>query len=201
MTYPLIGLAIGAAVLGFLNVPGLTTVFTDTVGVRFFEGFHDLEHHATSINWLLALLGTAAASAGVALGYRIWAPDADTQQARDTFTVPVLYPLLARKYYIDDFYMDGVVRPLRGPVAAAVDWFNGHVIDLVVNGAGLLAIGLGRYVYAFDQRGLDGAINASAGAASMTGGFLRLFQTGRVQQYAVMIFAGMVILVAGLIIF
>jgi len=201
MTYPLVGLAIGAALFGFLNVPGLTTVFTDTVGVRFFEGFHDLEHHATSINWLLALLGTAAAAAGVALGYRIWGPDADTQQARDTFTVPVLYPLLARKYYIDDFYMDGVVRPLRGPVARAVDWFNGHVIDLVVNGAGFLARGLGRYVYAFDQRGLDGAINASAGAASMTGGFLRLFQTGRVQQYAVMIFAGMVILVAGLIIF
>ncbi|MCP5111770.1 MAG: isoleucine--tRNA ligase, partial [bacterium] len=36
-----------------------------------------------------------------------------------------LYPLLERKYYIDDFYMDGIVRPLRGPVARGVDWFNG----------------------------------------------------------------------------
>ena len=50
----------------------------------------------------------------------------------------MLYPLLEHKYYIDDFYMDGIIRPIRGPVARAVDWFNGHVIDLVINGTGWL---------------------------------------------------------------
>ena len=201
MTYPLIGLAAGAVVAGFLNVPGATELFTDGVGARFFEGFHELEHHADSLNLGLAGLGTLAAVAGIALGYRIWGPDRETQAARDTFSVPVLYPLLRHKYYIDDLYMDGVVRPLRGPVARGVNWVNDYVIDFVVNGAGYLARRVGRIVYAFDQRGIDGVIHASGAAAGLAGGFLRLFQTGRVQEYAIMIFAGTVLLVAGLIIF
>ncbi len=141
------------------------------------------------------------ALAGIAAGYRIWGPDRETQAARDAFTVPVLYPLLRRKYYIDDFYMDGIVRPTRGPVARGVNWVNDYVIDFVVNAAGYFARGLGRVVYAFDQRGVDGAINASGAVTGMAGSALRLFQTGRVQQYAIMIFAGTVLLVVGLIIF
>jgi NADH-quinone oxidoreductase subunit L len=198
MTYPLIGLAAGSVVMGFLNMPGITSFFTDSVGARFLA---PLDHHPESLDLLLAAIGTLVAVGGIVAGYFIWFADKETQKARDTFRVPLLYPLLERKYYIDDFYMDGIIRPVRGPVAAAVDWFNGHVLDFVVNGAGFLARGMGKIVYAFDQRGLDGAINASAGAASGTGGFLRMFQTGRVQQYAVMIFAGTVLLVAGFIIF
>ena len=201
MTYPLVGLAAGAVLAGFLSIPGATEFFTDGVGARFYEGFHELEHHAKSLNLGLAALGTLAGLAGIALGYRIWGPDRDTQAARDVFTIPVLYPLLRHKYYIDDLYMDGIVRPLRGPVARGTDWVNGHVIDFVVNGVGYLAGRVGRVVYAFDQRGIDGAINASAAAAGLAGGFLRLFQTGKVQQYAIMIFAGTLLLVVGLIIF
>ena len=201
MTYPMIGLASGAALIGFINMPGVTSVFTRGVGARLYEGFHELEDHATSLNFGLAAIGTLVAVAGIAAGYRLWFRDADTQAARDTFEVPILYPLLRRKYYIDDFYMDGIIRPIRGPVARGVDWFNGHVIDYVVNGSGYAARFAARIVYGFDQRGIDGAINASAAATGLAGGFLRLFQTGRVQQYAIMIFAGTVLLVAGLIIF
>ena len=198
MTYPMIGLAVGAVSLGVLNIPGLTSWFTDSVGARFVAAG---DHHADSINWLLAGVGTIVAFAGIGAGYKLWRQDAVTQEGRDMFRIPVLYPLLEHKYYIDDLYMDGVVRPIRGPMARGIDWFNGHVIDFVVNGAGFLARGLGRVVYAFDQRGIDGAINASGAAAGLAGGVLRLFQTGRVQQYAIMIFAGTLLLVVGLIIF
>jgi len=201
MVYPLVGLATGAALVGGLNMAGLTRIFTDTVGVQYFAGFHALEHHADSLNLGLAAIGTLAALAGIALGYRLWFGDAATQQERDSFHVPLLYPLLRHKYFLDDIYMDGVIRPIRGPLARAVDWFNGHVIDLVINGAGFAARGLGKLVYGFDQRGVDAAINASAAVTSGTGGVLRLLQTGRVQQYAVLIFAGTVLLVAGLIVF
>jgi NADH-quinone oxidoreductase subunit L len=198
MTYPLIGLAAGSVLAGFLNVPGVTDFFTKGVGARFVTV---LDHHAESLNLGLAAIGTLAAVAGIVVGYRIWGPDRETQAARDRFSIPVLYPLLEHKYYIDDFYMDGIVRPTRGPVARAVDWFNGHVIDFVVNGAGYLARGFGKAVYAFDQKGVDGLINASGAATGLAGGVLRLFQTGQVQQYAIMIFAGAVLLVVGLIIF
>ena len=197
MTYPMIGLAVGAALFGFLNVPGVTSFFADSVEARRFS----FEVHHLDFNFLLAGIGTVVALAGIYAGYRLWREDAVTQEGRDRFRIPVLYPLLERKYYIDDFYMDGIIRPIRGPVARAIDWFNGHVIDFVVNGAGLLSRGAGLVVNAFDRRGIDGLINASGAATGLAGGVLRLFQTGRVQQYAIMIFAGTVLLVAGLIIF
>jgi NADH-quinone oxidoreductase subunit L len=198
MTYPLIILAFFSVVAGWINIPGVTSWFTDGVGARFFAAG---DHHAEALNYGLAAIGTLAAVAGIAIGYRLWFADKETQQERDKFRIPVLYPLLEHKYYIDDFYMDGIVRPLRGPVARAVDWFNGHVIDLVVNGTGVLMTKLAKVVYWFDQKGVDGAINASAAAAGGSGGILRLLQTGRVQQYAFLVVAGTVVLVAGFIIF
>ena len=197
MTTPMIVLAVGAALLGVLNIPGVTSWFGDGVAARFV----DLELHHADFNYVLALVGTLVALAGIGAGYRLWCQDAVTQEGRDTFEVPVLYPLLRHKYYIDDFYMDGIIKPIRGPLARAVDWFNGHVIDFVVNGTGYLTRRVGRLVYAFDQKGIDGVINASGAATGLAGGVLRLFQTGKVQQYVIMIFAGTLLLAAGLIIF
>ncbi len=198
MTYPLIGLAGFSVVAGLINMPGITSWFTEALEVRFLAPG---DHHAESIVISLAIIGTLAAVGGIVAGYFLWFADKDTQQERDKFRIPLLYPLLEHKYFIDDFYMDGIVRPIRGPVARAVDWFNGSVIDLVLNSAGLLATRVARLVYWFDQRGVDGAINASAAAAGGGGGVLRLLQTGRVQQYAFLIVAGTVVLVAGFIIF
>ncbi|MCH7668036.1 MAG: NADH-quinone oxidoreductase subunit L [Acidobacteria bacterium] len=198
MTTPLVVLAGFAIVVGLINIPGSTSVFTRLTAARF-TLMGDI--HATEINFSMAALGLAAGLGGILLGYRLWSKDADTQEARDTFRIPVLYPLLEHKYYIDDLYMDGIIRPIRGPIARAVDWFNGHVIDLVVNGAGFLAMYVGKYVYKFDQSGLDGAILASAAATGGGGDVLRRLQSGRVQQYAVLIFAGTVVLVAGFIVF
>jgi NADH-quinone oxidoreductase subunit L len=198
MTVPLVALAVGAVTAGWLNIPGVTSYFTDGVG-RLFVPAGD--HHAEAINFAVALSASLAGLLAIGLGYLLWFPDRKTQQERDTFNIPVLYPLLAHKYYIDDFYMDGIVRPIRGPIARATDWFNGHVIDAVVNGVGFGTKALARPVYAFDQKGLDGAFNATAAGTGATGTFLRMFQTGKVQQYVIMIFAGTVLLVAGLIIF
>ena len=117
------------------------------------------------------------------------------------FDYSPLYPLLRRKYYIDDFYIDGLVNPIKGPIAQAMEWFNGRVIDGVVNGAGLLVVYIGRYVYVFDQRGIDGVINSAGASTGGFGGVLRVIQTGKVQQYAAMLIAGTLLLVAAFIIF
>ena len=198
MWLPLAALAGFSIVAGWINIPGVTELFTDLVGARFNPV---LEHHATGFDWVAVILGSVAGLTGILLGYRIWYPDRDTQLERDRFEIPVLYPLLANKYYIDDFYMDGIIRPIRGPVAASVDWFNGHVLDFVINGAGIGARWLGRYVYAFDQEGVDGAINAAGAVTGASGGLLRRTQTGLVQQYAVGAIAGTVLLVAGFVVF
>jgi len=159
-------------------------------------------NHADSINFALAGTGLLVALAGIAAGTRLWRRDAATQQERDTFRIPVLYPVLANKYYIDDLYRVAVVDPIKGPVARFVDWTNTYVIDAVVNAFGAVAKGLARFVYGgLDQRGIDLTINAVAGGTGQVGEALRHTTTGRVQQYAGALFAGAVLLVLGLLIF
>ena len=38
-----------------------------------------------------------------------------TQAERDRFQIPLLYPLLRRKYFLDDLYWYGIVQPIKGP--------------------------------------------------------------------------------------
>ena len=199
MTYPLIGLGVLSIVAGFANVPGVYEGFTHWLEAR---SFAMGDHHFESINFALAGIGLAVALAGVALGTRLWRGDAATQRERDRFRIPVLYPLLERKYYIDDFYMKGVIGPIKGPIARFIDWTNTTIIDAVVNGFGGVARLAARFVYGgLDQRGIDLAINAVAGGTGEAGEVLRHTTTGRVQQYAGALFAGAVLLVVGFLVF
>ncbi|MDX1690412.1 MAG: NADH-quinone oxidoreductase subunit L [Acidimicrobiia bacterium] len=199
MTYPLVGLGVLAAIAGFANMPGIFTGFTDWVGARLIPMG---DHHAESIDFVLAGIGLAVALAGIGLGTRIWGPDRETQEARDTFRIAGLYPLLERKYYIDDLYLYGIVGPTKGPLARAADWSNTYIIDGVVNAFGAAARLLARVVYGgLDQRGIDLAINAVGAGTGEVGEGLRHAQTGKVQQYAAALFVGAVLLVVGFLIF
>jgi NADH-quinone oxidoreductase subunit L len=199
MTWPLWGLAGLAVVAGVVNMPGIWTPFTDWLGGRLhLPG----DHHPEGLNFALAAIGLGLAVAGILAGRALFGRDAATQQERDRFRIPVLYPLLGNKYYFDDLYMHGIVNPTKGPIARAVDWSNTYVIDGVVNAAGAVARFLSRVVYGgVDQRGIDLAINAAAAATGETGGALRRVQTGKVQQYAGALFVGAVLLVVGFMIF
>jgi NADH-quinone oxidoreductase subunit L len=96
-----------------------------------------------------------------------------------------VYKLLMNKYYLDDLYEGVVVRGIREPIARGAYWINQKVIDGVVNGAGVAARGLARFVYEIiDQKGVDGIVNGAGAASEGSGSLLRHIQTGRVQQYA-----------------
>jgi NADH-quinone oxidoreductase subunit L len=199
MTYPLIGLAALAAVGGLVNMPGWFTAFTSWLAAR---GHAIVEHHAEGLNWALAGLGTLLALAGIAAGTALFGRDRATQKERDRFRIPVLYPLLEHKYYMDDLYDYGLVRPIRGPLARAADWSNNVILDGVVNGFGVVARRLAAVVYGgLDQRGIDLGLNAAAVATGEAGGALRRVQTGKVQQYAAALFLGAVLLAVGFLIF
>ncbi len=199
MTVPMILLAVGALAAGWVNIPGVYTGFTEWVGVR---AHAIVEHHATSFDVLALGAGLTAALAGIALGYLLYFPDAATQTERDRVRVPLLWPLLEHKYYLDDLYWFGVVNPIKGPLARAVDWSNNYIIDGIINGAGAVTRALADLVYGgFDQRGIDLAINGMSAATSGAGGVLRYLQTGKVQEYAAAFVVGTVLLVIGFVIF
>jgi len=196
MTGPLIGLAIPSILFGLLNIPGLQWPgignFTEWLGIRVVAIG---DHHAEAIDFALAGIGLGAALLGIALGWMLWGKDRDTQEARDRFRVPALYPLLRRKYYMDDLAL-GVVGATTGPLARFVDWTNTYVFDGIINAVGGATKFLGGLVYnGLDQLGVDGVFNGLSAAADSTGAALRKIQTGRVQQYAAGFVAGALILV------
>lgn len=196
MTWPLIGLAIPSILFGLFNIPGVEIPgignFTEWLGVRVVPMG---DYHAEAINFGLAAAGLGAALLGVALGWMIWGEDKETQQERDTLEIPVLYPLLRRKYYIDDAAL-GLVGATTGPLARSVDWINTYVIDGIVNGVGGLVKSLGGFVYNIvDQLGVDGFFNGLSAATDGAGSGVRKMQTGRVQQYAASFVAGAILLV------
>ncbi len=203
MTAPLVALAVPSVIAGLFNIPGVKfgpiRNFTDWLGARIVVIG---DYHPESVDWALAAAGLAAAGLGIVLGWMLFGRDRETQRARDRFEVPVLYPLLRNKYFIDDAYMYGVVNPIKGPIARGVDYINGYVIDGIVNGAGYLTATIGRFVYGrLDQQGIDLAINAAAGGTSGAGGRLRFLQTGKVQQYAGAFVVGALLLVIGFVLF
>ncbi len=196
MTGPLVALAIPSILFGLFNIPGVEIPgignFTEWLAVRVVPMG---DHHAEGINWGLAAIGLLAAVGGFAAGWLIYSKDRPTQKERDIFEIPLLYPLLRHKYYIDDAAL-GLVAATMGPVAHFVNWTNTYIIDAIVNGVAMLIKGLGTFIYAgVDQRGIDGVFNGLSAAADGAGSALRKLQTGRVQQYAASFVGGALVLI------
>ena len=196
MTRPLWALAVPAVLVGVVNIPGLTLPwvgsFTSWLSVR---SVAMGDHHAEAVNLGLAAAGLAAAAAGLWLGWVAFGRRATERTDRDRVEIPVLYPLLRQKYYLDHVAL-GLVWVIREPAARAVNWVNDYVIDGVVNGVGALCRGLATLVYGgLDQRGIDGVVHGVSVGASGMGGLIRRIQSGRVQQYAGLLVAGLLLLV------
>jgi NADH:ubiquinone oxidoreductase subunit 5 (subunit L)/multisubunit Na+/H+ antiporter MnhA subunit len=90
-----------------------------------------------------------------------------------------------------------VAKGVAGPVAVGSYWVNQNVIDGAVNGTG---VATRRYVAPFfydtlDQWIVDGVYNGSGEAVKGVGGLFRRLQTGRIQRYALWLFASTAILV------
>jgi NADH-quinone oxidoreductase subunit L len=201
MTVPLLLLAVPSVLIGLINAPGIEK-FTKWVAFEpGVEHFH-LEHH--EFNPALAFLSLGAAVAGllVATMAFYWnnAPAKGAWKRVPAFRA--LNTFLVEKYYLDHLFVDGVVGSIKGPIARATYWTNQKIIDGAVNAVGVGAKIVGRFTYdVLDQKGVDGVVNGIGVSASETGGVLRLVQSGRVQQYALMLFAAVGLLGLALIFF
>jgi NADH-quinone oxidoreductase subunit L len=202
MTLPLIGLAVFALGAGWVNMPGIYTGFTDWLATRVpLTGIGD--HHPETFDFALIAVVTPLVLIGLAVGWMLYGRGAagKTQAERDSFRIPVLWPLFEHLYYIDDFYMAGIVRPTKGALARAVLWVDMNVIDGVVNAVGAGSMQLARVVRIADENVVDGVYNATGAATGASGTVLRRTFTGRVQQYVAFSFVGVIVIAVLFIIF
>jgi NADH-quinone oxidoreductase subunit L len=195
---PLWILAFFAIVAGVLNAPHVdlfkkwinpSSVVGRTVAP---EVIHQIFRRFTepTFDTTAAVSSVLIALAGIAIGALYYfgnkGPHGLTQRSN---AAKAGYTFLENKYYLDHLYTDVIVGGVKGPIADASYWVNQHVIDGVVNGAGKGTSLLANFTYdVLDRQVVDGAINGTANATGWIGGRFRRIQTGRVQQYALMLF-------------
>jgi NADH:ubiquinone oxidoreductase subunit 5 (subunit L)/multisubunit Na+/H+ antiporter MnhA subunit len=84
-------------------------------------------------------------------------------------------------------------------VANLLGWIDRNVVDATVNLVGRIGMSLGKGSATFDRVVIDGAVNGVGLFTQTFGSVVRLFQSGRVQQYATFAVFGGLALAAWLI--
>jgi NADH-quinone oxidoreductase subunit L len=219
MTVPLVTLALCAIVAGWLGWPQslggsdrftkfLEPVFAPEARVlqvegqtgQLYEGAKE-EGHNTGTEWLLMGLSLGAAGLGWGMAWRSY------RHADKGYTEPIaaasppVYNTLLNKYYVDEGYdyvftgrrKVGDVRLGVMGLGEASSWFDSHMIDGAVNGAGRITRLFATISSWWDKWIIDGiGVNGPAILARMLSYPARLFEWGQVQWYALVMTAGLV---------
>ncbi len=197
ITGPLVFLAFLSVVAGLIQAPMLhIELFADWFEPALVSNV--VTHHG--FNGGLALAGLAAAVGGIAVAGGYYFRNLGPRGVVARGGLPKAgYNFLVNKYYLDALYTDGVVGGIKGPIARATYWFNQNILDGILNGTAALAIMLGRFTYeVIDQQVVDGAVNGIGVSADAGGGALRTVQTGKVQQYAAVLFGALIVFAVAL---
>ncbi|MBI3911881.1 MAG: NADH-quinone oxidoreductase subunit L [Armatimonadetes bacterium] len=159
-------------------------------------------HHEVDMGlvWRIGLLSTLAALLGILLGasgyrgrrFNFRAPGALTPMES------AVYALSLNKFYLDEIYWAILVTPLFWVTrtARAVDQ---AIIDGLVNGAGLVTRGISVLSRLVDIWVVDGLVNFSGWICGRLGQGLRRLQTGQVQNYVLVVFIGVLLVIAALV--
>jgi NADH-quinone oxidoreductase subunit L len=150
---------------------------------------------ASSMEYVLMGASVGIALSGIALAYHFFVKKPESADAVAESMAPV-HTLLLNKYYVDEVYsavfVDGPVFGKQ--LGSALSAFDATVVDGGVNGAGWLTRGTSTISMLWDSWIVDGAVRAVGFATKLLSFPMRMIQTGFVQNYALMIVAGVVLL-------
>jgi NADH-quinone oxidoreductase subunit L len=197
MTVPLMALAAGSVVAGWIGVPKLWSAFPEAF--RAFEHWlapvfetgaaHPSAHHDTSVEWLLMGLSVAAAVAGILLARHLYITRPALADAIQRSSGP-LYETLLNKWYVDELYDFLFVNGLAKGGGTLLSGFDNRVVDGGVNGAGWLTRFTSRISIWWDTWIIDGAVRLSAFLVKLSSYPVRIVQTGYLQSYALVFALG-----------
>ncbi len=212
---PLYVLAVFALGAGLFNMPKGFQLWPKAWQERFGHYVEPVAAYFPSVghakpSWSLAVASTLVALGGVWLAWRYYFKAVQSRAVAENTALTELpdgpvsrgglagavHTTLVNKYFLDHLYTGVIVKAVKGPLARAVYWSNQRIIDGVVNEAGRRSVSTGRAVYDHIDQGLiDNLIVDGSGRASdASGEGLRTMQTGKVQQYAAILFAAAAVL-------
>ena len=171
MIVPLIILAAGSLLVGFLGLPGKLGVIQSFLEPVFAPANHILgihEHSLAAVDYVLMVVSVVVAGLGIVLAWFMYVRRTDLPALLGQ-RLRLLYKVVYNKFYVDEFYAATVVR-------------------LTVDGS--------RWLWKnFDEKIIDGAVNGTAWLWKHAAVAVRPLQTGRVQNYLLGIFIGLFIVV------
>jgi NADH-quinone oxidoreductase subunit L len=200
MTYPLIVLAIGSAIGGWIGVPklfgenGFFQAFEHWLAPVFAHGAVHGEghHHSHSTEALLMALSIAVALGGIFIAHRVYLRMKEEERP----TGGPLYKVLLNKWYVDEIYSFLVVNGLSKGGGTVMSEFDRRFVDGGVNGTAWLTRMISKISMWYDTWIVDGLVNLTAFFVRALSFPVRFLQTGWVHSYALMFVAG-VLLAAG----
>ncbi len=167
MTWPLLALALLAAVGGFVGLPSangslIQNFLSPVVGG---EG-------GGSFDLLLALLSTGVGLTGIFVAWLMYSAGV-VSPTRMAARVRPLYNLLWNKYYVDELYGFLFIRPFRRTAAFLAEIFDPWVIDGAVNAVALVTDGASRVIRVWESGYVRNyALSLLAGAVIMLAYFV-----------------------------
>ncbi len=175
MTIPLIVLAAGSLLVGFLGVPealGGSNRFVSFLAPSLATAHPHHLSHATE--YVLMALSVAVAAAGILLAWRWYGQKGATPEVPSA-AAQVFYEktgslgrLVENRWFVDEGIEAAVLNPFRK---------------------------IGTFLWrGFDSLVIDGIVNASAFLVELTGDLVRFFTTGNVRNYALSFTLGVLVL-------
>ncbi|MCE1228873.1 MAG: NADH-quinone oxidoreductase subunit L [Firmicutes bacterium] len=201
MWLPVAILAGLALVAGFLNIPHSLhwlggSHFSEWIAPLLYqkEAVHAAHEAAPAIEYgLMAWATLVWAPGAMLLAWWIYKMDPSWGKAKAFVAkFPNLYRWVHNKYFVDEFYEWAFIGPCK-QLGAQLWAFDAWVVDGIVNGAARVTILWSNLLFWFDARVVDGLVNLVAWLLQQLSGGFRKLQTGRVQNYALVMFLGFLV--------
>ena len=191
MTLPLMVLAVGSIVAGFVGIPaalGGNNAIASFLEPSFHGAVHEPHHISHAAEYGLMAFSVAIAAMGIFLAHRFYVshPTISERLAR-RWAAP--HRVLFNKYYVDEAYDATVIRGTMG--AARGLWgVDRGVVDGAVNGTGKVTVVTSWLSGLTDRSVVDGLVNGIARVIEESSFSFRRLQTGLVQNYALLMLVG-----------
>jgi len=196
MTAPLVVLAFFGVTAGWAGIPESFPILGGLIPnwVHHFVGETLLEEMgAVKFSWAPLITSLVVALGGIGLGYYVYRDfKAGAQDPLEKWLGPV-YKVLHNKYYFDELYDFLFVRPAYWLSATFTSaWMDRTVIDGILNWFAYMtgAIGNALRDY-FDKPIVNGLADWFSETVKRAGEWMRVIQTGRVQQYMILALVSM----------
>ena len=182
MTMPLVVLAAGAVLAGFIGLPAVLGGSQFAHWLEPVIHAHAEEHGSHAMEWGLMALSVAVAASGAFIAYLMYRKESLSPEIFANLAGGFFYRLFDRKWYFDEIYQFLFVNSSL-LLAKVLSAFDAYVIDGIVNGAASVTRFVSWLNGLFDNYVIDGIVNAVANITFWAGNKFRRVQTGNINSY------------------